>query len=64
MLDKKKYYLKAGDLKTIKKKQVHIFSTKKGAIIEELSTTSIKSDSYYLDRKIIENKKRKSFIYL
>ena len=64
MLDKKKYYLKAGDLKTIKKKQIHIFSTKKGAIIEELSTTSIKSDSYYLDRKIVENKRRKSFIYL
>ena len=64
ILDKKKYYLKTGDLRTIKKGQVHFFSTKRGAIIEELSTTSIKSDSYYLDKKIIENKKRKSFIYL
>lgn len=64
VLDKKKYFLKAGDLKTIKKRRVHFFSTKKGAIIEELSTTSIKSDSYYLDKKIVENKKRKSFIYL
>ena len=64
ILDKKKFTLKAGDLKTIKRNQVHFFSTKKGAIIEELSTTSIKSDSYYLDNKIIENKNRKSFIYL
>ena len=64
VLDKKKYYLKTGDLKTVKKRQVHFFSTKKGAIIEELSTTSTKSDSYYLDKKIVENKKRKSFIYL
>ena len=64
ILGKNKHYLKAGDLKTIKKGQVHFFSTKRGAIIEELSTTSITSDSYYLDKKIIENKKRKSFIYL
>ena len=64
ILDKKKYYLKTGDLKTIKKRQIHSFSTKRGAIIEELSTTSIRSDSYYLDKKILENKKRKNFIYL
>ena len=61
---KKKFTLKAGDLKTIKRNQVHFFSTKKGAIIEELSTTSIQSNSYYLDNKITQNKKRKSFIYL
>jgi N-acetylneuraminate synthase len=64
LLGKEKHYLKTGDLKTIKKGQIHFFSTKKGAIIEELSTTSIKSDSYYLDKKIVENKDRKSFIYL
>ena len=45
-------------------KQIHKFSSKKGAIIEELSTTSIKSDSYYLDEKINNNKDRKTFIYL
>ena len=64
VLDKKIHYLKTGDLMTIKKGQVHFFSTSKGAIIEELSTTSVKSDSYYLDKKITENKERKSFIYL
>ena len=64
ILDKKKFNLRTGDLKTIKKKQVHNFSTKTGAVIEELSTTSISSDSYYLDKKIVNNKNRKSFIYL
>ena len=64
ILDKRKFYLKTGDLKTIKKGQIHFFSTKTGAVIEELSTTSVKSDSYYLDNKIVNNKNRKSFIYL
>ena len=38
--------------------------TKKGAVIEELSTTSLKSDSYYIDNKINKNRERKTFIYL
>jgi len=63
-IDKKIFNLNAGDLKTIYAKQIHKFSSKKGAIIEELSTTSIKSDSYYLDEKINNNKDRKTFIYL
>ena len=63
-LDKKKFILKSGDLKTIKKKEVHEFSSKYGAVIEELSTEHVKSDSYYLDKKIDNNKNRKSFIYL
>ncbi len=64
ILDKKKYNLKVGDLITIKKKQIHAFTTNDGAIIEELSTTHIKEDTYYLDKKINANKNRKSFIYL
>ena len=64
ILNKKKYNLKTGDLITIQKKNIHAFSSKNGAIIEELSTTSIKEDSYYLDKKITANKSRKSFIYL
>ena len=63
-LDKKKFILKSGDLKTIKKNEVHEFSSKHGAVIEELSTEHIKSDSFYLDKKIDNNKNRKSFIYL
>ena len=63
-LDKKKYIMKPGDLKTIKKKMVHEFYSKNGAVIEELSTEHVKSDSFYLDKKIDNNKYRKSFIYL
>ena len=63
-LDKKKFILKTGDLKTIRKKEVHEFSSKYGAVIEELSTKHVKSDSYYLDKKIDNNKNRKTFIYL
>ena len=64
VLDKKKYHLKTGDLKTINRKQVHEFSSKKGAVIEELSTEHNKVDSYYLDKRIDKNNNRKSWIYL
>ncbi len=64
ILNKKLHILKPGDLKTIRKKEVHEFFSKKGAIIEELSTEHVKSDSFYLDKKIGNNKNRKSFIYL
>ena len=42
---------------------IHEFESKSlgGAVIEEISTQSIKSDSYYLDKKILKNKNRKSF---
>lgn len=63
-INKKNIKLKRGKVQTINPKDVHEFSSKKGAIIEELSTTSMKSDSYYLDNKINENRERKTFIYL
>tara|TARA_Y100000996_G_scaffold311047_1_gene247459 strand:+ start:1201 stop:2739 length:1539 start_codon:yes stop_codon:yes gene_type:complete len=58
--------LKAGDLLTIHPREVHWFKSvsKTGSIIEELSTESRVSDSYYLDSKITKNKNRKSFISL
>jgi len=64
ILDKKKHVLNPGDIKTIKKGEIHEFYTKHGAVIEELSTQHIKTDSFYLDKKIEKNKNRKSFIYL
>ena len=65
-LDGKKKILKKGDLVTIKRKQKHSFKdiSGHGSVIEELSTKSHKSDSYYLDNLINKNKKRKSFISL
>jgi sialic acid synthase SpsE/mannose-6-phosphate isomerase-like protein (cupin superfamily) len=58
--------LKIGDLITIEPKTIHEFRSlgKEGSIIEELSTKHVKDDSYYLDKEIIKNKNRKSFISL
>ena len=56
--------LNQGEIYTIKPMEIHSFSPigNKGAIIEELSTQSLRSDSFYLDKKIERNKSRKSFI--
>lgn len=58
--------LNVGDLLTIKPGEIHSFQsvTNYGSIIEELSSQSIKRDSYYVDKKINQNKDRKSFIRL
>ena len=61
-LDKKKYFLKEGMLKTILPKTIHEFYSRKGCIIEELSTTHKINDSFYIDESISKNKNRKSFI--
>ena len=63
---KKKLVLKPGDIYTIKQNEIHEFTTKSknGAIIEEISTKSLRSDSYYIDNKINNKKDRKSFISL
>ncbi len=63
-INKKNIKLKSGKVQTINPRDVHEFSSKKGAVIEELSTTSLKSDSYYIDNKINKNRERKTFIYL
>jgi len=53
---------KAGDLITIEKGTKHKFTTKNGAVIEEISTSHYIDDSYYSDNKITENKNRKTLI--
>ncbi len=63
-INKKNYNLEPGQLKTIKPGEVHEFSSRTGAIIEELSTTSMVNDSFYKDKSIQKNKARKSFITL
>ncbi len=55
--EKKK--LKEGDIITIKRGLNHSFNTKNGVIIEEISTTYFKGDSYYEDKAISDNKDRK-----
>ena len=62
-LDGMKKNLKTGDTITIKPFQIHFFKAKKnGCIIEELSSTHFKSDSFYLDKSINKNKNRKTIV--
>jgi len=51
--------LNAGDLITIERGVYHSFKTKGGVIIEEVSTTYFKGDSYYEDDSIYSNPNRK-----
>ncbi|BBE30615.1 hypothetical protein OSSY52_07560 [Tepiditoga spiralis] len=61
--DKEKTY-KPGDVIVVKRNKKHSFYSKKGAVIEEISTTHYKDDSYYDDEKVQSNKHRKTKIYL
>lgn len=64
-LNKRKHLLKEGDLINIKPGQWHEFSSgKEGCVFEEISTTSLKNDSFYQDPKInkISNNERKTFV--
>ncbi len=49
-----------GNFITIERGTKHSFGTRSGVVFEEISTTHYKSDSYYDDPKIEENKKRKT----
>ncbi len=44
--------MKPGDMATVLRSQIHAFSSKTGAIFEEISTTHVKGDSYYTDKEI------------
>jgi quercetin dioxygenase-like cupin family protein len=59
-----KKFLKPGDLVVIPRGKKHSFTSNTGAIIEEISSTSIVDDSYYTDPKINSNNNRKSKISL
>ena len=62
ILNGKKELKKKGDIITINPKVKHEFSTKTGAVIEEISTTHYKVDSFYTDKNIQKNKSRKTVI--
>lgn len=51
-IEGKMKHMKAGDIVTISRNQIHSFSTEKGVIFEEISTTHVKGDSYYEDKMI------------
>jgi N-acetylneuraminate synthase len=48
-LEGKERTMKAGDIQTVLREEKHSFTSNKGAIFEEVSTTHIKNDSYYED---------------
>jgi len=51
-----------GDVITVERTVRHAFTSKTGAIFEEISSTHFKDDSFYTDPKISENKERKTFL--
>jgi len=53
---------KTGDIVTVDRGMKHIFSSKSGAVIEEISSTHYKDDSYYTDEAILRNKNRKTVL--
>jgi hypothetical protein len=48
----------------VERNMSHSFSTVNGAVFEEISTTHYKNDSFYDDQIIMENKERKTEVYL
>ena len=61
-LDSKLSECKVGDVVLVEPNVKHAFSSKNGAIIEEISSTHIKDDSFYIDEEINLNKNRKTFV--
>lgn len=53
-----------GDIVVVERKMKHGFSSQKGAIFEEVSTTHYKDDSYYDDENIMNNCDRKTSLTL
>ena len=52
----------SGDVVTVTRGTKHIFTSENGAVIEEISSTHYKDDSYYTDESILQNKDRKTII--
>lgn len=53
-----------GDMILVERNMNHSFSTVNGAVFEEISTTHYKNDSFYDDQTIMENRERKTEVYL
>ncbi len=51
-----------GDIIVVERNKKHSFASKTGAVLEEISTTHVKADSYYDDDKIAETAQRKTYM--
>ncbi len=54
--------IKEGEIVSITPKTIHEFSSTNGAIIEEVSTSHLDNDSFYVDETINQNKNRKTVV--
>lgn len=59
-LDGKEKEHRPGEIVLVQRGAKHSFRTKSGAILEEISTTHFKNDSFYDDEKITNNSERKT----
>lgn len=62
ILDEKEKNCIVGDVIVVEPTVRHAFSSKNGAIVEEISSTHIKDDSYYTDELINKNNDRKTIV--
>ena len=62
ILDGEKKSCKPGDVVNIEPNVRHAFRTTSGCIIEEISSTHFKDDSFYTDPAIMSNKNRKTLL--
>ena len=64
-VDGKKVEMRPGDIQTILRGEKHAFTSRTGAVFEEISTTHVKNDSYYEDPKIdkLDLMERKTKVY-
>ena len=65
VVDGEEREMKPGDIQTVLRGQMHSFSSRTGAVFEEISTTHVKNDSYYEDPVIAKKDlmERKTKVY-
>ena len=61
-LDGVKKVCRAGDIVVVERGKAHDFGSATGAVLEEISTTHYKNDSFYEDKNIAETSKRKTYM--
>ena len=54
--------MNVGDVIVVEPETKHFFCTKNGIVLEEISSTHIKEDSFYTDSEIHKNSNRKTFL--
>jgi D-lyxose ketol-isomerase len=62
LLDGRERVCNPGDVVNIEPGVRHAFVSPTGAVIEEISSTHFKDDSYYTDESIMKNKNRKTYL--